>query len=225
MWGGLAPSRLERTGQAEPRAPSCIICKYCEVGPPSDPARSPLSVPPRHRYCTLQASSGRAGPRAQALGVKAVGLVTPKTQCGVRGEEGPPGVTAGKELAPQAPPPARVGPRGFCSEPQEWASGALGRGGPRGKQRASQGTPTFSLKYLARTVPGPEPVSALAPEPPQRREARGLTWGPGWCGRPRPLPLGVPPGLGLGTRAPSSSVPTIDPLENSCLCEVLNLLP
>lgn len=48
----------------------------------------------------------------------------------------------------------------------------------QGQQRASQGTPTFSLKFPIRIVPQPAPLVAPYPGAP----CRGCEVRPGWCG-------------------------------------------
>lgn len=206
--GGVtpAPSRLERTrpGRApEPRPVSYVNTVRPGAGgrgaPPSKVSPVCPSLTPLRYAC--RPPPAQAGPFSQALGVKAVGLLTPKTQCGGEGGEGPAGVTAGKELALQAPlllPGS--GLMASALSPRSRPRGHLGRGGPRGKQRASQGTPTFSLKNLSRT--GPRLVCPA---------------------EPRPAPLGVLPPPEAGGRAPSSP-PRRRPLWRVHVCEVLNLL-
>lgn len=111
MWvwapGHLPPALERRTGLRRPgRAPgtipSCIICKYWEVKPPplsktpwGEGIASPhpakvapcVSVPSSDTVTvSLQASTvAKAGPLSQALGVKALGLLTPETQYGGKG--------------------------------------------------------------------------------------------------------------------------------------------
>lgn len=180
-----------RPGRAPGTIPSCIICKYCEVKPyphPSlrpfwvlalpEPHRAKVPTPPclcplllRHHYCKLaDLSSGHSrptlsGPLSSHPGFKALSLLSPKNpQCGGKGPgkrraglshcwEGfsspkvPPGPCLGGTFAVSALSPSRT------------------VGGHRGalQQRASQGTPTFSLKFPARIVPRPEPLVASYP--------------------------------------------------------------
>lgn len=91
----------------------------------------------------------KAGPLSQALGVKALGPLTPKTQCGGEGREGLAQSHSWKGInSPKVSPcplPSQTFMVSALSPPKSGHQGALWEGAdPRGKQRASQGTPTFS---------------------------------------------------------------------------------
>lgn len=143
-----------------PWAPSCIICKYCEVTPPPSRARGegsacppsqgpPPSVPASDTgTVSLQAASvAEAGPVLSGPGGQGLGPAHPENPVwgqGAREEEGSPGVPAGKELALQRPPLPLPGSglRVSALSPPEWAwGGALGKGRTQGKAKGFSGNP------------------------------------------------------------------------------------
>ena len=161
-----------RGGQAEEARPSpwnhpvlYHICKYCEAKPPPV-SKTPwgrghrltppafLYLPLRHRYCKLAGlTCGQGRPRSlRPCGVKGLGPVHPKkkNQCGGEGREGLAQSHRWKGInSPKVPLPAPAwsGLHGLCPESPmsgHWAWALWEGADPRGKQRASQGTPTFS---------------------------------------------------------------------------------
>ena len=158
--------RLRRPGRAPGTIPSCIIYVNTVRRSPH-PSLRPLGgegiASPPPRFCTflsdtvtvsLQASPvAKAGPALSGpVGSKALGPFTPKKkkQCGGEGREGLAQSHRWKGInSPKVPLPAPAwsGLHGLCPESPmsgHWAWALWEGADPRGKQRASQGTPTFS---------------------------------------------------------------------------------